>query len=672
MDQYLTFAVLGFAIGAIYVGVALGLCSVYFASGVLNFSQAAIAMWGTYVFATLANTGELVFPVGSIHFVQGAVPVLLAALVGLVSAAILSAMIHLAVFRPLRRASSMSQLVASVAVLITVGGLVQVRFGTLGVQVPQLLPTTVINVAGVRMSVQNLILLALAVAACVAVALYFRWTTAGIATRASADNEDALGLMGYSPHRLDAAAWLIAATVSTTLMILAAPSTGLSVKAAYLVVPGLAILLVARMRSITTIAVAGIALGVIQAILTLTSSFEWWPEWGRSGLQDAVPFIIAIIVIYWLGDRIGARHTSAEGQLPKVTIPRRPVVTLVVLATLGLASLAITEGSVRFGVITTIIIAILVLSYTIITGYLGQISFAQMAFAGAAGFALSKVSVNWGIAFPVNVILAGLFATVIGLIIGVAALRFSGAQLAIATLAAAVAVQGFIFENSFFTGLEGNPVDPPSLFGYNLAIQDGEAISRMQFGVMVLAVLLLVTAATMRWMRGRTGRSWLAIRSNDRAAASVGVNVTTTKLTGFALSAFLAGVAGCLIALSQGQLSADSFVTEAGILILATAFLGGITSIGGAVVAGVLAPLGVVYVILNNSFSFGEWYPLLAGLGLIWTVISNPDGIAGKAAEQIRWVGNRLGRGRELSVDDTPASSQAANDSQDLERKALR
>lgn len=658
MSQFFTFLVLGFSGGAIYVGITLGLVSVYFASGVLNFAQAAIAMWGAYVYGTLRNTGKLVFPVGTVSL-GSQVGTIEAAVIAVATSLVLGAIVHLLVFRPLRRASAMAQIVASVAVLVTLLGLVTVRFGTNGVQIPQMLPSGVIQVGGARLGEANLILLGLALAFCLAIGAYFKWTTAGVATRAAAANEDALGLMGYSPHLLDASAWAIASVVSTLLLILASPATALNPSAGYYVVPALAVLLVARMKSLTTIAVASLGLGSAQSLLTLGSSQSWWPNWARSGLQQGLPFIVAIVVLFAIGDRLGVRHVPLGGGLPKVRLPKRPALSVGAVGVVSLVLLLVTNGPTRFGVITSLLMTVLILSYTVITGYLGQVSFAQIAFAGAAGFLLSKLTASWSIEFPLSLLIAAVFATAIGVIIGVAALRFTGAQLAIVTLAAAVAVQGFVFDNAYFTSLSGNPIKRPTIFGYNLSVEAGRNVARLQFGFLVLVILMLVVAGILRWARGRTGRAWLAVRSNERAAASVGISVTTTKITGFALSAFLAGVAGCLVGYSQGQLSTGSFQVDTGILIFATAFLGGITSIGGAMIAGAIAPLGVVYVLLNNHINFGEYYSLIAGIGLIVTVMSNPDGIAGKLAEQAQGLFARLWA-RTAASPETPPTGAAA------------
>jgi branched-chain amino acid transport system permease protein len=508
--------------------------------------------------------------------------------------------------------------------------------------VPSLLPNHIYNIGGAHIGLANLVIAAIAIVLACAVGAYFRWTTAGVATRAASSNQKALGLMGYSPTTLDSAAWAIASVVSALMVILGAPTISLNGGVAYLVVPALAILLVALMRSLLVIAIASIVLGSAQALITLYSVKSWWPTWIRTGLPEALPFLVAIIVLFILGDRIGTRDVTTGAGLPKVRLPRRPLLTVIVVGGLALIGLLATSGPTRFGVMTSMITMVLILSSTIITGYLGQVSLAQIAFAGASGFLLSKATVNWNLGFPWALIISALFAAAIGILIGVAALRFRGVQLAIVTLAAAVAVQAFVFDNAYFTSAQGNLVGTPKLFGINLAIEGNHNVARLQFGFMVFAILLLCVAGLLRWARGRTGRAWLAVRSNERAAASAGINVSTTKISGFALSAFLAGVAGALVGYSQGQLSTGSFEVDTGILLFAIAFLAGITSIGGAALAAAIAPLGFVFVLLNDN-NAGEWYSVIAGIGLIITVMVNPDGIAGRTAELFERLMARFG-----------------------------
>jgi branched-chain amino acid transport system permease protein len=257
----------------------------------------------------------------------------------------------------------------------------------------------------------------------------------------------------------------------------------------------------------------------------------------------------------------------------------------------------------------------------------GQISLAQAAFAGSAGFVLSKIGT--GLPFPLSLLAAALAATALGLLVAVPALRVRGVQLAVVTLAAGVAIEQLVFQNPKLTAAGGNLIPDARIFGVDLAVRRGAELARWQFGALVLVVLTLAALAVANLGRSGTGRALLAVRSNERAAASIGVDVAAAKLLAFGVSAFLAGLGGALIGYSRGQLSADSFGVSVSLTLLAFAYLGGITSVGGALVAGTLAPLGIGYVVLDRSTDIGEHYLLVSGILLVATAVLNPGGIAG-------------------------------------------
>jgi branched-chain amino acid transport system permease protein len=127
----------------------------------------------------------------------------------------------------------------------------------------------------------------------------------------------------------------------------------------------------------------------------------------------------------------------------------------------------------------------------------------------------------------------------------------------------------------------------------------------------------------------------LSIRSNERAAQSVGIGIVETKALVFAFSSVLAATAGVLMTYSVGQFSSGSFdVLSVGLPLLAFAYLGGITSLYGALVGALSVPGGVVYVLVSGWFQNpGSWYLLFSGFVLILTAILNPEGIAGATAK---------------------------------------
>lgn len=659
MDTYLQFIVLGFGLAAVYIGLANGLVLVFRATGIINFAQGAMGMWGAYVYAQLQIDGTLVLPIGSVTLGDG-LPWGLSLLIGLITAFLLGVIAHYLVFRPVRNAPALAQVVVSVALMLTLQALVIIRFGPNNIPVESIIPAGNLDLFGVSVSSREIWMLAIMIALSFAVWAYLRFTVAGVATRASAENERGAMLKGYSPDRLAAIAMIMASLLGTIGVILASSLTGLNPENyTLMVVPALAVLLIARMQSIGIVVVASVALGAFQSVINLWTIKPWWPVWAKAGVDQVIPFVVVIVILLVFGSRLPSRGSLESVPLPDVRIPRfRPVPAAILVAVVA-GLLAWSSGAYRFGLTYSIVLMLVALSYVVVTGYLGQISLAQTAFAGAAGFALSKVTTNWEMPFLIAIVFCSTLAALLGMIVATPAFRIRGAQLAIVTIAAALAIERFVFNNYSLTPPGGNPIANPTLFGQNLGVRDGADLSRLVFSFTVLAVAALVVIGFVRIASGDTGRIMLAVRANERAAASVGINVRAAKLTGFGISAFIAGMAGCLIGYSAGQLSAESFTVFIGLQIFAVAYLGGITSFGGAAIAGVIGPLGVIYVIMHRAFEMGDYYALVSGIALIITAIINPVGIAGETQRQIAWFKDRRRRAAQKAED--PAHERSSD-----------
>jgi hypothetical protein len=146
--------------------------------------------------------------------------------------------------------------------------------------------------------------------------------------------------------------------------------------------------------------------------------------------------------------------------------------------------------------------------------------------------------------------------------------------------------------------------------------------------VLVLVVVILLGLLVARLRRGPAGRMLLAIRSNERAAGSVGINVAQAKLMAFGLAAFIAGIGGALTGYMQGELTADSFAAFTSISLLAIVFVAGVGRIAGAVVAGVMfSAAGLFVTFLNIHLNVGKYQAIVAGIALVLTAVQNPDGL---------------------------------------------
>jgi branched-subunit amino acid ABC-type transport system permease component len=658
MSDYLLFLVLGLSLGAVYAALSVGIVLTYMGTGILNFAAGAMATVALYVFNSL-QSGYLTLPLPWIpSFHIQVLPTWLDVVIAVAVSSAIGALVHLVVSRPLRGAPALAKVVASVGVMVTLQAAVGLKYGSAAVLPSSLLPTTTVKVAGAALPVSGLLLFAIAVALGGVVALWLKRSRAGLGIRAAAENELGASFARLSPGRLGLLTWTLSAAFSALVLVLAGPSAGVIQPdtLTLLIVPALAAALFARLRSITLAVVGALLVGILQSELQFLSQSEsWWPTWAQQGVTDAVPFLVVVIILFAFGRKIPMRGDEVVAKLPAVLLPTNRLRTVAIATALGVIALVATSGTYRFGVITSMAIAFIALSLVLLTGMTGQISLAQAGFAGLGGFLVFKIGI--AIPFPLSLLVAVLVSAAAGLVVGLPALRIRGVQLAVVTLAAGLAMQSFVFGNPSLVSPTDDAVPSPSLFGLNLAVQSGYDIARIQFGLMVLVLLVAACVLAGNLMRGSAGRKMLAIRSNERAASSMGISVPAVKLSVFALASLLASLGGALLCYSRGQFSSESYTVFVGLTFVAVAYMGGITSVSGSLVAGALGLLGVAYVIINQHFALGEYYDLFSGLALIATVLGNPVGIAGKTRSDFNRLRAWLRRWR------IPGSDQAANSS---------
>ncbi len=632
IKSYFVFAVLGLGTGAVYAALALGLVLEHRVSGVVNFAHGALAAYATYAFVELRATGDVVLPViglpGRFHVAERP-PFLLCLAVALALAALLGLLVYALVFRPLRDAPALARVVASVGLLVALQAIIVLRFGGVDRPVAPVLPNNPITIAGAVVPRDRLLLALAAVAITAVLWAVYRFTGFGLASRAMADDPATTALLGRRTGRLAAANWTIASVLAGVAGILVAPITALNPGTyTLLVVPALAAALVGRLSSFGVTTAAALALGVAQSeLVQLQDTFRWLP---RVGLREGLPLVVIVVAMAVAGRAVPERSVPVERRLPAAPRPGRVVLPAVVGVAATTVALFVLGSELRLGLITSLIGAVVCLSLVLLTGWVGQISLAQMAFAGLAGFALSKLGEGAGIPFPVAPVLAAAIAGVAGLVLALPALRVRGVNLAVVTLAGGVAVEELVFRNPALTGgFGGTTVPAPGVGGIDLGIGAGGDYPSPVFGLLVLSVVTALALGLVAVRRGRAGRRLLAVRANERGAGAAGVDVATTKLAAFAASAFVAGCAGTLLGYSQGRLSFSSFSVFVSVSFLAVAYVGGITSVSGALVGGALAGGGIVFTCLDQLVGWGRYQAVIAGLGLVVVSVLCPDGLAG-------------------------------------------
>ena len=620
---------LGIGNGGVYAALAVAIVITFRSSGVLNFATGAMALFVAYVFAGLRRGELLVIIPGLPETVDVGQPMAFwpAALISMVFAALLGALLYVLVFRPLRDAPPLARAVASLGVLVVLQGSLAIRFGTSPVRVAPIFPAERWELGSAIVLSDRAYLVLAVFAMTVGLTAVYRFTRFGLQTRAVAESQVGAYLSGVSPDRVALLNWMVSAMVAGAAGILIAPLSPLTpITYTLFVVPALAAAVVGRFQYLVPAAIAGVAIGMLQAEATsLAAKHDWMPA---SGAAELVPLIVILIALLVGGRDMPTRGGLVRQALGRAPRPRSLGLSVAVGSLIGLVALLVTDGTWRAAVIGTFIAATIALSLVVVTGYAGQVSLAQLALAGTAAFSLSFLTQSWDVPFPIAPLLAALVSTVIGVGVGLPALRFRGLTLGVVTLALAYAIEAVWFRNTDIVSTSGARVKPPSLFGVDLGIGSGQAFPRIEFGLLCLVTLVAVAFGVAKLRTSSLGSAMLAVRANERSAAGVGVNVVRVKVLSFAIASFIAGIGGCLLAYRRTVVTYDSFMAIGGLGLLSTAYLAGVTSVWGGVIAGILASTGIVFIAMDRWVDLGDWFSVISGILVIVTIIGHPEGLA--------------------------------------------
>jgi len=649
MQDILLFAALGLGAGALIASIALGVVLIYRGSGVINVATGAIAMTGAYLFWAF-KTGFFGFHLSST----------LAFLLMLVCMAGFGALIELTIFTPLRNAAPLAKLAASLGLPLVLDAGMIIIFGNTQKAAPSILPADTVTIFGRIVPSDRFWLAAIVVVVAAVLAALYRWTPFGLSTRAASENEVSAMLAGLSPARLAVVNTMLASVVAGGLGVLVAPLIALDAQTlAFQVVPALGAALLAGFTSFFIACFAGLTIGMVQSLLIYWSSQSWFPtDRGGApirGVSELFVFLVIVLALFLRGANLPGRGEVVEKRLPAVPRPERLLRPATIMAFAGVAALIVFPYDFRQALINSMLGIVICLSLVVIIGFVGQISVVQLALAGVAGFTMSHLTTDAGgiwATFPISLLIGASVATIFGLLIAVSALRVRGVSLAVVTLAAAVALEQFGFlNNRWGGGAQGSPVTQPHLGGLNLSPDASfrgvtGGLPSPVFGFLVLAATILLGLLVANVRRSSLGQRMLAVRSNERAAAAAGINVRNTKLAGFGIAAFVAGMAGALYAYNFGSVSYSRFGAVAALGLIAFAYFGGVTMVSGAVIAGIGATEGLFPHAFDKWLGLsGNWALLVGGFALIITLLVNPEGIAGTGWKKQQQKKKRLAAG---------------------------
>jgi len=619
MQEVIRFALLGLGIGALYSLASQGLIVIYRGSGVLNFALGAMGMVGAFA------QWELQFEQG-----WGFWP---SVVVGVAVSAIVGALTHLLLMRPLRRVSSLVRVIATLGVLITLQAIAVLRYGTNPKFVPSELPTNRWEISGdIFISADRVILLAIAAALTLGLWSLYRFTRFGIATTAAAENERAASALGWSPDRIATVNWALGSALAGFAAILIAPIVTLQVSVMTgLILAATAAALVASFASFPIAFAAGLGIGIAQTEL---NRFVDQPGFG-----DSVPFIVIVGVLALRGQALPLRDFFLQ-RLPSVGSGRIAWRWLGVAVAVCVMLLATLPVDWLDAMIITLGVAIILMSIVVLTGYAGQLSLAQFAIAGFGAWVAGRLADAQGVPFWLALPIGVIAAVPLGALFALPAVRTRGINLAIVTLGLGTAIELMLFRNQDYTGqVSGTQVGDASILGLDVS-----AISHpTRYGLVVLGLLVITGLAVANIRRGRSGRRLIAVRTNERAAAALGISVPGAKLYAFAMSAGIAAAGGIVLAFRLPTVNYTAFTNFTSITLVGLALIGGLGYLFGPILGATLAAGGLGEQILDSSFSgVGKYIGLISGLSIIALVLLNQDGMAKAYIDQGRWVAGKL------------------------------
>jgi branched-subunit amino acid ABC-type transport system permease component len=620
--------------GTVYALIALGFVLTYKTSGVFNLAFGAQA----YVSAVAYYKTHTEWDWPIVPSVVVSV-LLLAPLIGLV--------LERLVFRHLRTAPAVAKLVVALGLSLALPNLfdLAVNFQSVGGVTPV---GIVPDGAGVfydpfgvySFSRNELVAMAVAVVAMVALGALFRYSAVGLRMRAVVESPRMTELNGIPADRVSGFAWALSSLFAGVAGVLIAPRFNTLSAGDFfnLVVVAVAAAAVGRLVSLPRALLGGLGLGVLIAefntFLPRWSDDVSWLRPLQDNLTPALPFVVLFGVLVFVPSIRRGREASdplagVDPPPPALTSstlhPRRLLVTRLVgtAVLVAIAVVLFTRGDAVwiFLVTQATVMALIYLSITVITGFAGQISLCQSSFAAIGAFTVFQLVDRYDLSVLVGAVVGGIVAAAFGALLSLPIRRLHGIWVAIATLAFAFFFDAVMVKFSWVGGsdtalFQGTRVPRPVIGPWDF--DDDKA-----FLVLAVIVLAVVGFAVMRIREGTVGRTWRALRGSEVAAQSIGISPGRARLTAFAVSGFVAGLGGAMLAIHQENVNyGQNFSPFAGLFWVVLVVTLGMRTVEGAV---------------NAAAAFSLFDTLILKGTLLGWILRSPDRIPGIFPVSPKW-----------------------------------
>jgi ABC-type branched-subunit amino acid transport system ATPase component/branched-subunit amino acid ABC-type transport system permease component len=628
------FIISGLAVGAIYGLAGTGLVITYKTSGIFNFAQPALAAIASYIFwylhfDNITPGPQFPWPVAALIAVGVAGP-----LMGIGMERIARGLANVA--------TSLQILATSGLALGIIGtlGLLYQNQGTLPYN--PFLPTGTLVLGGTRVGYDQMILFAFSLAAVVGLYIFFRASKNGVQMRAVVDNPPLLDVMGTNPNKVRRWAWVIGCTFVAASGVLLGPTLATLQANSFLtiVIASFGAAAIGAFSSLPLTFIGGLAIGVIGDVSTKYVNNVSWLK----GLSGALPFIVLFVVlIVTKPSKLAEKRVGIPKPLRESYYAPPRVRVVFAVAIFGFLALVPTFVGTNLSIwLEGLTYMILFLSLGLLVKLSGQVSLCQASLAAIGAATVAHAGTDWHLPWLICVLLAGLVTLAVGVIIAIPAIRVSGVFLALATFGFGFFLQQMIYPTGLMFGGTGGGLAAP---------RPSIASSEERYYYVVLAFLVVISALMVVIHYGRLGRLARALRDSPLALNTNGTSVTVLLVTVFAISAFVAGVAGALYASATQEVS---LVTPLFAPLLSLNFFAVIMLVAAGIPwYGVLCGLALVVLptYIGNWFNIGNiaiYTSLLFAIGAVTVALT--AGSQGGVPEALKRFYERFRRERPLTA----------------------
>jgi branched-chain amino acid transport system permease protein len=498
--------------------------------------------------------------------------------------------------------------------VLCIGAVQKVWDRTQARPLPLFFTNKTVTVFGATITWDNVLQIVLAVAVAIALRALLYSTRTGTAMRAVVDNPGLAALNGASPVTTARVSWILGTELAVVAGILFAAGTPLEpITLTFFVVNAYGAAVFGKLRNLPLTFAGGMVLGLVEQ-WGRAFTFPSTPQWFRIG--NALPGLFLFVCLLALpqarltaGRIVGRRAPATPG-------PRSALVRAGGFLAFAAVFIRVLPEEYTVDSIRALVLALLLLSLVVLTGFSGQVSLAQYVLLAIGAWAMGD---TFGGDSMLGILAAGIVAVPIGAIVALPALRLQGLYLALVTFGFAALAESLIIGDPRVYGAAPVTVGRPSFLGIDFA-------GDQAYFMLCATVFALLGLAVLALKRGPFGRRLAAMRDSQIACATLGLDTRRTKLAVFCVSAFIAGIAGALFGGLQASVSAEAVTKENNIVLFLFAVVGGVTTVSGALLGGSLFAL--------MSLVESKW-PEFAGIPFVVVAAGavalgrQPNGLAG-------------------------------------------